>query len=43
LQDVHGKLNLVFLRQKLHSKIRNTFQQKIGLNFLEEISKLLHL
>jgi hypothetical protein len=29
--------------QKLRSKIRNTFQQQIGLNFLEETSKRLHL
>ena len=37
------ELNLIFPWQKLHSKIRNTFQQQNGLNFLEETSKLLHL
>jgi hypothetical protein len=43
MQDVYGKLNLVFSLEKVHSNIRNTFQQQIGLNFLQETSKLLHL
>jgi len=33
MQDVDGKLNVLFSLQELHSKIINTFQQQFGLNF----------
>jgi hypothetical protein len=38
-QEIKSNIDIA----KLHSKIRNTFQRQIWLNFLEETRKLLHL
>jgi len=43
MKGVHGKLNPGFLWEKQLSTIKKTFHQQIGLNFMEETGKVLHL